>query len=174
MRMAKGFLFVLIGLFIVITLFSLLIPARVVVIRAATVHADSLKIFEEISDLRNWKNWHPAFKNESAGITFSPTTDKVNSYADWVTKSKKNRLIITDKQYPYVKVLLQREGENDVSNMLSLLPVQERGNMQVQWESFIKLKWYPWEKFGGIFIEKMAGPGQEASLQSLKQIMESH
>ena len=174
MRMIKGGVFVLCGLFVLVTLISLLIPSGIAVTRAEAMHGDSLKIYNEISDLKNWKDWHPIFKNDSAGIRFSNITGAVNSFATWVSGGKKNKLLITEKKYPFVTIALQREGEHEIINRLSVLPLQEQGNNQVQWESLTKLKWYPWDKFGGIFIEKMTGPGYEAALKSLKTFIESH
>ena len=174
MKMIKGVVFVLAGLFLLVTLISLLMPSKVVVVRGVSMHGDSVKIFNQIADLKNWKNWQPALKQDSAAVTYSAVTDQVNSEAQWSTAGKVNKLVITEKKYPYVTVALQRAGENDVQNMFTLMPVQEQGNMQVQWQSITKLKWYPWEKFGGIFIEKMTGPGYEAGLNSLKEYVESH
>ena len=172
--MIKGVLFVFVGLFFLIFLISLLIPSRIVITRATTLHADSVKLFNEISDLKNWKHWHPVFKNDSAAIHFSPVTNEINSAAEWKVLGKINRLIITEVKYPYVKIALQQAGQNDVENILSLLPVHEQGNFQVQWMSVTKLNWYPWEKFGGIFIEKMSGGGYESALSSLKDYIETH
>lgn len=174
MKLIKGVLFVLVGLFIMVTLISLLIPSRVVVTRAVPVTGDSLKIFDEVSDLKKWKDWQPVFQADSANIRYSTVTDNINSSAEWETNGKKNRVVITEKKYPVVKLALQREGENEVENIISLMPVQEQGNMQVQWTSVTKLKWYPWEKFGGIFLEKITGPGYEAALKSLKDYLETH
>ncbi len=174
MRQLKGIVLVLAGLFIMVTLISMIMPGRVVVTRAEPMLGDSLKIYSEVSDLKNWKHWQPVFKEDSAGITFSAVSNEVNSTAAWTSNGKKNTLVITEKKYPYVKVALQRENENEVMNIFSLMPVQEQGNMQVQWETITKLKWYPWEKFGGIFIEKMTGPGYEFGLKSLKEYVESH
>jgi Polyketide cyclase / dehydrase and lipid transport len=174
MKLIKGAIFVFVGLFVMVTLISLLIPSRIVTARAVTVQADSVKIFDEISDLKNWKNWHPVFKADSMALNFSTTTNQINSNAQWTQKGKTYKLIIVEKKYPFVKVNLQSKGENDVENMLTLMPVQEQGNMQVQWQAIVHLKWYPWEKFSGIFIEKMAGQGYEDALQSLKKYVEPH
>jgi hypothetical protein len=172
MKLIKGAIFVLVGLFVMITLISLLIPNRIVTARAVTVQVDSVKLFGEISDLKNWKNWHPVFKSDSTSLKFSAVTDQINSSAEWTQGSKIYKLIIVEKKYPFVKVNLQREGEKDIENILTLMPVQEQGNMQVQWQAVVHLKWYPWEKFSGIFIEKMAGQGYEDALQSLKKSIE--
>jgi Polyketide cyclase / dehydrase and lipid transport len=172
MKLIKGAIFVFVGLFVMVTLISLLIPSRIVTARAVTVQADSTKLFNEISDLKNWKNWHPVFKADSTALSFSPITNQVNSTAEWTQNSKTYKVVIVEKKYPLVKINLQREGEKDIENILTLMPVQEQGNMQVQWQAVVHLRWYPWEKFGGIFIEKMAGQGYEDALQSLKKYVE--
>ena len=174
MKIVKGALIVFIGIFIFITLISLLIPSRIVTARAVAVQADSIKLFNEISNLKNWKHWHPVFMNDSSTIKIISTGSVENNSAEWITKGKKNTLLITNAKYPAITFLLKREGENDSENAISLTSVQEQGNMQVQWVAVTKLKWYPWDKFSGIFIEKMAGSGYEIALQSLKIYVESH
>ena len=174
MKIVKGALIVFIGIFIFITLISLLIPSRIVTARAVAVQSDSIKLFNEISDLKNWKHWHPVFVNDSAAITINKNGNQVNDYAEWTTNGKKNTILITQTKYPSINFLLKREGENNSENTISLMAVQEQGNMQAQWVAITKLKWYPWEKFSGIFIEKIAGSGYENALQSLKNYVESH
>ena len=174
MKVVKGALVVFIGLFVFVTLISLLIPSRIVTTRAETVQADSIKLYSEIADLKNWKHWHPVFMQDSGKMNYSTTSTNVNDFVEWSSNNKKNRILIAEKKFPYIKVLLQRDGENDMENIIALREVQEQGNMQVQWTAITKLKWYPWEKFSGIFIEKMAGSGYEVALRSLKNYVESH
>lgn len=174
MKVAKGALVVFVGLFIFLTLISLLIPSHIVTTRAETVQADSIRLYSEIADLKNWKHWHPVFMQDSAKMNFSASSTNVNDFVEWNSNNKKNRVVISERKFPYIKILLQRDGENDMENILALREVQEKGNMQVQWTSITKLKWYPWEKFSGIFIEKMSGAGFEIALVSLKTYVESH
>jgi hypothetical protein len=174
MKVVKGAVVVFVGLFIFLTLISLLIPSHIVTTRAETVQADSIRLYTEIADLKNWKHWHPVFMQDSAKMKFSASSTNVNDFVEWNSNNKKNRIVIAERKFPYIKILLQREGENDMENIIALREVQEKGNMQVQWTSITKLKWYPWEKFSGIFIEKMSGSGFEAALASLKIYVESH
>jgi hypothetical protein len=88
MKLIKGAIFVFVGLFVMVTLISLLIPSRIVTARAVTVQADSIKLFNEISDLKNWKNWHPVFKADSTSLKFSAVTDQINSNAEWMQNGK--------------------------------------------------------------------------------------
>lgn len=170
MKLIRAGLFVFGGLFLVMTLISMLIPSTIMTAKAVTVQCDSTKLFSVVSNLQNWKNWHPVFVADSNKITI---TDAGNT-ATWSSTGKENKIVITKTAYPEVNFLLQREGENDMENTIYVNRVEEAGNMQVQWKSVVKLKWYPWEKFAGIFIEKLSGAGYEAALASLKKCVEGN
>jgi hypothetical protein len=173
MKMIKGAIIGFIGLFIVVTLISLLIPSKIVTARAVSVQGDSLKLFNEISDLKNWNHWHPVFKNETTLLKLGSTSIGVNANASWVQNNKTYKLVIIEQKYPLVKINIQQDGEEDMENIFTIMPVMEQGNMQVQWQAITHLKWYPWEKFSGLFVEKMAGSGNETALKSLKSFMEN-
>lgn len=173
MKKVKGIVFVLIGLFVVVTLFSLLMPAKVMTVKSVLIHADSTLILSEVADLKNWKRWHPVFANDSNNITISEPSDKPNSFATWNTNSKENRLLITNINESQVKFSLIRKSENDVVNIISVYSVRESNAVQVEWRVLTTLKWYPWEKFGGIFLDKITGPGYEMALNNLKELMEN-
>jgi hypothetical protein len=172
MRFVKPFLFVAIGFFILITLISLIIPSRVMTTKSVTVHAPSEKIAAAIKDLQMWRNWHPVFKADPAGIVISQPSTGVGAHADWDQAGKKNSLRITEIFPEGVKISLDRPGEKSVENSLLILPVEEAGTFHIEWRSLTKLKWYPWEKFAGIFVSDMTGPGYEAALNELKKYVE--
>ena len=174
MRLIKGFILALIGLFIVVILLSLLIPSKVVVARGVAINANPAKVFAELSNLRNWRHWQPVFKNDSIILNFSTDSTGVNSFCEWEDRGKKNKFIITGIGQFELTVAMVRKGENDVINTLSILPLPDSNSVQVQWRAFTNLKWYPWEKFYGIFIEKITGQGYEDALNSLKSYAEGH
>ena len=174
MRLIKGFIFAIAGLFIMITLLSLLIPSKVMVSRGVVINANPQKIYAEISILQNWKHWQPVFKSDSLKINFSPGSTGTNSFCEWESNGKKNKLIITDRVDNQISVALQREGENDVSITIVVVTLPDSNSVQVEWNALTRLKWYPWEKFYGIFIEKSSGQGYEDALNSLKAYVEAH
>jgi hypothetical protein len=174
MKHIKGLLFVFVGLFIFVTLISLLIPSKIVVAKGVNIKADSTKVFALISDLNNWKSWHPVFKSDSLKIAVTTNQTTKLSKATWQTKGKQNVLVLTNVTYPLVYFNLQREGERAVENLISLQSDSAQAGMQVQWQSITSLRWYPWEKFGGIFIEKLSGSGYETALASLKEFAEKN
>ncbi len=170
MRIFKSFIIVSAGLFIFITLMSLLIPSKVRITRAVVINTSAAKLYPEISVLQNWTNWQPVFKADSANIRFEKNADK----AEWDSKGETNSLEITQRKDNAVLASLTRPGEPDTYYTIGILPLSDSAQVQVEWNILIKLRWYPWEKFYGIFIEKISGQGYEDALNSLKEYAESH
>lgn len=169
MKLIKGFLFAITGLCIMITLISLLIPSRVMVARGVEINAPKEKIFDAISRLPNWKYWQPLFKSDSVQISYNADS----TVAEWESNGHHTKFMIDSLRENVVYITLQRKGENNIKNMLLLLPLENRANgVQVEWRAMTTLKWYPWEKFYGIFIDKVAGPSYEDALNSLKKYTE--
>jgi len=174
MRLFKGFFIVLAGLFIFITILSLFIPSKLMVSRAVVINANADKVFSEINNLQNWKHWQPVFMSDSVQMQYKTEANGISNYCEWDSKSKKNIIEITGRKNNSITALLRRSGENDVQNTISVLPLSDSNRVQVEWNVLIKLKWYPWEKFYGIFIEKVSGQGYEDALNSLKNYVENH
>jgi hypothetical protein len=156
-----------------ITLVSLLMPSRVSVVRSVVIHAAGKNVFDEVADLKNWKHWHPVFINNSSRITISEPSVGVNALASWSSNGKMNKLLVTEVLANQLKATLMREAENDITNIISVTPVNDSMAVQAEWRVLTKLKWYPWEKFSGIFVDKMTGPGYEAALNNLKDVVEN-
>ncbi|HQW85018.1 MAG TPA: SRPBCC family protein [Ferruginibacter sp.] len=173
-RIIKIFFIVLAVLFIFITLLSLFIPSKLMVTKAVVINAQANKVYSQINDLQNWKHWQPVFMNDSAAIKFKIGATGVSDECVWGPNDSENKLIITDKKENTVFVSLVREGENDVLNTIKVLPLSDTSQVQVEWNVLIKLKWYPWEKFYGIFMEKLTGHGFEEALKSLKNYVEEN
>lgn len=171
MRIVKGLIIGFVGLFIMITMISLLIPSQVITVKSTVVRVPREKVFQQIADLKNWRNWHPVFKSD-AGFIFSNPSSIPQAYALWSSNGKTNKIVLIDTASSGIRFLLIRPGEKDVENIMSIRPTEDSLGLQVEWKALTHLKWYPWEKFAGIFIDKMTGPGYEAALTSLQQYLE--
>jgi len=174
MRLFKGFFIVLAGLFIFITILSLFIPSKLLVTRAVVINARVDKVFAEVSNLQNWKHWQPVFINDSANISFRTEANGVSNDCTWNSNGKKNEMQVISRNDNVLRATLSREGENEVLNTIRILPLADSNQSQAEWSVLIKLKWYPWEKFYGIFIEKVSGQGYEDALNSLKAYAENN
>lgn len=174
MRLIKAFLVGGIGLFVIITLFSLLIPSRVRVSRAVIINNISPgEVFRQIGALNNWKNWHPIFKLDSARlISLAPAQGSNDSTYRILQQGKEITIQMRSADTNSIKFTLRAGGENDVENDLVLSSLPSQHSVQVEWRAITKLHWYPWEKFYGIFVDQLTGPGYEAALNGLKEYLE--
>ncbi len=169
MKMLKGFVFVLAGLFLLITLVSLLMPSTVMTANTVMVQSSRTTLATAVMQLNQWKHWHPVFKAPNTGMQITNN----GTGASWTMNGKENRLTVTGSDSTQLRFTLQRKGENDIDNFISMVPIRDSMGLQVEWRTVSTLKWYPWEKFAGIFYDQMAGPGYQEALENLKSYAES-
>jgi len=173
MRLIKAFLVGVTGMFIVITLFSLLIPARVRVSRAVLINNTHREVvYDQVANISNWHNWHPVFINDSAKLFPGQHTGEESSAYHIVHHGQEVSISFLPADTTSIKFLLEGKGENAIQNELIITTLSSQQTVQVEWRSITKLRWYPWDKFYGIFIDKMTGPGYEAALKGLKDFIE--
>jgi len=169
MRLLKGFIITVAGFFIVITLLSLLMPSVVITSRTINIAARPADIMDQVRDLNNWKNWHPIFLEQKIEVTGTDTAQ----VAEWVSNHRKNQLKFTSASVMEGRFNLTRTGENVQENKISVVQFKDSSNVQVEWSALTRLKWYPWEKFSGIFVDNITGPGYDVALASLKNYLEN-
>ena len=171
MRLLKGFVFAICGLFVVVTLLSLLMPSNVITSRTITIASTPQIILNEISDLQNWKNWNPLFQ-QNKNIFIGDSSSGIGAYAEWHNGNNKKSLRLTGININEIRFIVQSSGENDLENKITLINYKDSNHVQVEWSALTKLKWYPWEKFSGIFVDKITGAGYDNALNSLKLFIE--
>ena len=122
-------------------LMSLLIPSTVRVSRAANIHAGKDAVYAMIADTSRWREW-----NEMVLDSIKLT-------------------ILSNKNYHF-----ETSWEYGGRKIHSGFRLEEAANITVvQWYFDMKLKWYPWEKFGSIVFDKQFGPPMEKSLDNLQK-----
>jgi len=174
MKFVRGIAFGAVGLFLVVTLLSLLIPSKIMTSKSVLINAPEDSILRLISDLKEWEKWHPVFNQ--AGLAFevsSPSKGK-NARISWKSDKKVNRIMITSETADDVRFNVDRKGERTVENSIVIVPMEGTTEFLVEWRALNTSKWYPWEKFAGIFVSQITGPGYEAALQGLKNYTEQH
>ncbi len=172
MRFVKAFLAGATGLFIIITLISLLIPARVQVVRTVIINNVAPAIvLQQVADVNNWKNWHPVFTLDSAVVKPSVAVGALKKYTI-LHRQKESTIILQNADSSSIDFLLQAAGENDMSNQVTAIALPNQAGAQVSWKAVTQLHWYPWDKFYAIFIDKLTGPGYDQALNGLKEFLE--
>jgi len=170
------FLFVLVGLFAVVTIIGLFIPSSVKISRGIIIRADSVTVHKELSDVKNWNRWLPWITSDSGALVqVSAVTDQPGSFFKWKGLNNESSGTITLQQInpDVIHVLYQLKEMNDAEGGFRL---QSTGALkqetEVQWFMEYKLKWYPWERFYGIFLDKIIAPAFDKGLEQLKAHIE--
>jgi hypothetical protein len=160
MRFVKLAIISAVVLFIVIFLFSLIIPSTVRVSRAVDISAPKDSLVAQLADLRQWHLWNEMVNKPGVSHKFSESS--INSEDMTITKkAQAGDTLLTDWKQPNARVL--NSGFTWYGN---------DGQLVLQWYFDIKLRWYPWEKFGSIVFDKQLGPPMEKSLGNLKKLLE--
>ena len=136
------------------------------------INAGLRDITTQVFDLGNWKNWNPAFQL-SDSVIYPGNTKGIGAKAIWVTKKNRNVVTVISISDSAMRFQIDRHGENPIINDISVYSFEGLSDLEVEWKSIHKLKWYPWEKFAGMFIDNATGPGHEAALRQLKDVIEN-
>ncbi|MEO6490984.1 MAG: SRPBCC family protein [Ferruginibacter sp.] len=174
MRLIKGFILAILGLFVVVTIFSLIMPSNVLTVRTVVINAPLQPVFTFISDIKHWEKWHPVLMHNRNSLRISDFSVGIKAEAEWRDGQKVNKIKIMEVAQDHVKLSVERTGENKADNIISVSSMPGNNSVQVEWRVITTLKWYPWEKFSGMFIDKITGAGYEAALNNLKDLAEGN
>jgi len=176
MRLIKMFVLGLAGLFLVVSAIGLLIPNSVKISRAVQVDASSDIVLLALKDVKQWNEWLPWIVADSGAIVqFSAVTNEPGSFIKWQGMDEKNagKITITATDAQTIYVLHSLKGMNEAKGVFRVVSGgQSSRQSEVQWLMDYKLKWYPWERFLGIFMDQMLGPVLDQGLQNFKNSIE--
>ena len=148
MRILKLIIGSIVVMFLILTLVSFFIPSKVRISKAIDIRDQQSLLLPQIADESNWKNWF--FVNEKAEQHFNIVeSGKTRIVAEPVAKGKK------------------------LYNTWSLLSYPGSDTVTVHWYMDFYMKWYPWEKFSSLLLEKTYGSRMAESLEKLKILVEN-
>ena len=161
MRFVKLAVISAVILSIVIYLFSLIIPSQIRISRAVNITVPKDSLVGALADLRQWQHWNELVTNPDL------TNKQYNG-----NEFSSVQLTVT-KQAQVGDTLLTAWKQQNARMLASgFVWIGEDNQLVLQWYFDIKLRWYPWEKFGSIVFDKQLGPPMEKSLANLKKLLE--
>lgn len=147
-RIIKLGILSIIAFSLLITVFSLFFPSRARISKAIDINTETKIVMEQIKDINNWKNWYPGADSIDVFPAITSVTD--TSVIASSTMLKGSRGIAGWNVYP-----------GPVPNSVT-----------VHWYMDFHLRWYPWEKFSSLLLEKRYGPMMQDGLERLKNLLE--
>lgn len=160
MRLIKLAIISFVVFFLLITGISLFFPSHVRISRATDIVAPLDSVHTRISQPLHWKSWYPG-------------ADTLSLYeSDGVIKGIRmpgnQVLMITGFNDSTITAANSTSDQERASMGWNLIRSNEK-TVTVQWYMDFKLRWYPWEKFSSLLLEKRYGPVMEQGLAKLKK-----
>lgn len=130
------------------TCISLLFPSHIRLSKAIDIKAPKDAVLALLTDPHRLPEWLPA------------------------NNGKKGELYITSKTDSTVTATTSLMGTKDRAMGWNIYATHEVGVCTIQWYADFHLRWYPWEKFSALLLEKRYGPVMEKGLANIKALLE--
>jgi hypothetical protein len=146
----------------IITIISLFIPSHVQISKAVEVMTEKDSVIQQLADPLQWHHWYPA----------------EDSIKVFYVEGKPKGIIVNDFKLEITGVFTNAvaakysslEKTKEMQTTWKLVPAQT--SVAVEWSMDFHFRWYPWEKFSSLLLEKRYGPVMEKGLNNLKTYLE--
>ena len=164
MRVIKLGLISLVFFSVLITIISLFFPSHVRISKAIDINAGKEAVMEQLKDPANWKKWYPGADT----LALLTRDGKIKGIETGPGKG----LMITAVNDSEVMAAGLGPGSGKGATGWNIFAGSSPGSTTVQWYMDFYLRWYPWEKFSSLLLEKRYGPLMEKGLTRLKALLE--
>jgi hypothetical protein len=167
MKILKLAIISVVGLFLLVTVFSLLLPSNVIISRAIDINAPLDSVYPLVSDLSYWPAWMENYASSKTELSSASSKGKGAAL-----KMGEVKVIINESDPKKISATWQSGESRPLPGEFNFIGTDTSGHLTVQWQFNQKVKWYPWEKFASIVSDKALGPFMEKSLDNLKNLAE--
>ena len=168
MRVIKLALISIIFFSLLLTVISLFIPSHIRILKAINIVANRDSVMNPIKDAAKWKSWYPGL--DSARLFYDKGQLK-GVVLDNKDPEHPATIYITNEQDDEVTVQLTAR-KNSVESGWKITNYSSGDSVLLQWYMDFHLRWYPWEKFSSLLLEKSFGSKMEQGLYNLKKLVQ--
>jgi hypothetical protein len=164
MRIIKLAIISIIVFSLLITGISLFFPSHIRISKAIDITTNKDSLMRQIGDATNWKNWYPG----ADSLPFFFVEGKIKG----IETDSLHGLVITAVNDSAVLAMNVGPGSKKGESGWNIFPGHVPNRFTVQWYMDFHLRWYPWEKFSSLLLEKRYGLMMETGLGRLKAWLE--
>jgi hypothetical protein len=175
MRYIKMMLTGLLGLAILATVIGLLMPSSVKISRGVILETDSAQVEQLLLDADRWNEWMPwVYQSEGLLVQKKGVNRESGFEFNWQALDGKNtgRITYIGRTPGILSFKYEFKDMNKAEGGFRIRKIAE-GRTELQWFLEYPLRWYPWERFYGIFVDSMIGSVLETGLQNFLKIFAS-
>ncbi len=149
---------------LLITGISLFFPSHIRISKAVDITASKDSVINQLSNAENWKKWFP-------GGDTAVSVMAEGKIIGISTGGSTGLVITTANDSAVLAVSVGPKSKSSESGW-NIFDGSRPNTVTVQWYMDFYLRWYPWEKFSSLLLEKRYGPMMEQGLDKLKSILE--
>lgn len=164
MRLVKLAIISIIFFSLLITGISLFFPSHIRISKAIDISTSKDSLMSQIADAAKWKNWYPGADTSTPFF--------VEGKIKGITTKNREDLVITAINDSAVLTASMGTHSKKGGSGWNIFPGRNPNSFTVQWYMDFHLRWYPWEKFSSLLLEKRYGPMMEEGLARLKTLLE--
>lgn len=157
MRVIKLGLISVVFFTIFLTILSFFFPSHIRISKAVDIKTSKDSLMMYLAQPAQWQKWYPG-------------ADSGKLIANGIKTKDGKELTLAGKSDSTV-TMLSNSGKTGQSGW-NIFEANIPGSYTIQWYMDIHLRWYPWEKFSGLLLEKRYGPMMEKGLDNLKALLE--
>lgn len=148
---------------LIATFVSFFFPSHIRVSKALDIHAPKDSVMAMLANPANWQKWYPGA--DSAALYYE------NGIVKGIETAKKQALIIGNQTDSSIVLYQVDSNKKNAVSGWNIFPSSSPHTITLQWYMDFHLKWYPWEKFSSILLEKRYAPTLENGLAKLKALL---
>jgi hypothetical protein len=164
MRIIKLGIISLVVFALLITGISLFFPSHVRISKAIDINANRDSVLSQLNNPENWKKWYPGADTAAYVI--------IEGKIKGVQTGYMQGLMITGATDSTITAANIGPGSKEGESGWNIFDAGVPNTVTLQWYMDFHLRWYPWEKFSSLLLEKRYGPMLEAGLDKLKKLLE--
>lgn len=170
MRLLKQAAIGLITFSIILLFFSFLLPSKISVSKSVLLHAPKDSVMAALLRIEDWKNWNPILQDSNAVYSISSPQQVKWTGANGISNSIQLEQFAADS----IMVIIKSNDKQVFGSGFSVVQHQQDALLtKVEWWINEDIKWYPWEKFYGLFSESFRETYMDNNLQLFKRYIES-
>lgn len=173
MKVFKGFLIALVGIFILILIITVFLSGNYYIERKIEIKAPASIVYYFLDDFRNWKYWDTWWKLDTNQVRiYAGPHFGLNSKFYWSSKDRNvgegEIQIIDEKPFDFIKLQVRLGKEMLSTNQFRLMQMGDK--ILLTWSMEGELKFLAkWFRF---FLDQAIGRDFEIGLQNIKNLAE--
>lgn len=162
MKLIKLGLISLVAFALLITFISFFFPSHVRISRAVDIQAPKDSVWNRIKDPARWREWYPG--GDSLPVIY------VYAKAAGIGIKDEKGLLLKDITDSTVTAEEFGAARSRTTSGWQCYEGYRPGTVTIQWFMDFRLRWYPWEKFSSLLLDKRFGTMMESGLEKLQQV----